>query len=162
MIGLECCSSWAVWQVVPRWVRQKPRVNAQANIDKKWSRRRAAFWHLLLNAPRVLKPTDLLARINTTSSDIFCSEEDSCGEVIYVKLIANNNCTTHDYWLLYEDVEFMAQWFTSTIWGEGNCGKFQLWNSIKLIPAFIAYIYGTLHFNYNGHIFSFEKSVIQE
>jgi hypothetical protein len=31
-----------------------------------------------------------------------------------VKLIANNDHSTHDYLLLYKDVQFMAQWLTST------------------------------------------------
>jgi len=109
--------------------------------------------------PQAIKDHRPLARIYTTSSDVFCSEEDSCGLVNYVKLIANNECTTRDYWLLYEDVQFMVKWFTSNIWGEGNFGKLQLFNSITLIPSFISYTYGTLHINYNGDIFFFLRRV---
>jgi hypothetical protein len=59
----------------------------------------------IAKCPEAIKAHRTLASTDTTSSDVFPSEEDSRGYVNYVKLIANNDCNTHDYRLFYEDME---------------------------------------------------------
>lgn len=73
-----------------------------------------------------------------------------------MKLIANNDRTKHDYLLLSEDVQFVAQWFTSTH------------EEKEILESFSCELFYACAFICNralqikGTYFTFEKSVIYD